>query len=122
MEKVFGKLRPHAPLFIRFGLAAIFAAQAYTAWFASDEFKEIFGNSFLSGVFPVSPEVFVRIIGVSDMLIALMLLAGRARRFIAAYACAWIAGVVVVAWPMEIPDMLEHVGFLGMALYLLVTA
>ena len=111
------KIQKYSPLILRFGLAAVFLANAYVAWFAPDEFKEILEHSFLSGILP-GTAVLLNLIGLSDALVAVLLILGKWPRIVTAYAAAWIAGVVIVSQPSGISDALEHVGFFAIALYL----
>ena len=114
-------LRQHSSLIIRLGLAAVFLANAYAAWFAPDEFRDILSHSVLNTIWPSGVNLFVQFIGVSDGLVSLALLVGIKLRWVAAYAAAWLLGVMIVTRPVDFSSILEHVGFLSMAIYLWAT-
>lgn len=110
-------------LIIRFGLAAVFLANAYIAWFAPVEFQELLEQSFLADAFGGDfISMFVKLIGVSDSLVALLLLFGFKLKLVSLYASAWILGIIAVTRPVEPADVLEHLGFLSMAVYLWITS
>lgn len=103
---------------IRFGLGIIFIANALMAFFAPAEFIELIENSFVAGILPVSPEVFVPIvIGLNDSIVGLLLIGGITTRRVAVWAFIWLLGVMaVVGSPL---DVLEHSGLLFVALALI---
>ncbi len=112
-------LRRHAPIIITVGLALVFFANSYAAWFAPDEFRDILQHSFLQSL---GVDNLVKFIGISDGLVALLLLLGKARKLVAFYAAVWLIGVILVSRPIEVPNIFEHLGFLAMAIYLYLAA
>ena len=106
-----------APL-VRIGLGLIFLANAYIAFVTPDDFTKLIGESFLATLLPVSADLFVRFIGVSDGLVALLLFIGKGQKYVAAYASLWLVGVMVTIGIKEPADMIEHAGILSVALYL----
>lgn len=102
---------------IRLGLGIVFLANALTAFFAPDEFIDLIGKSFIANILPIHPATLVQIIiGSNDFIVAMLLIAGIATRRIAVWAVLWLVGVmVVIANPL---DILEHAGFLFMAVAL----
>ncbi len=110
--------RQHSSLIIRFGLALVFLANAYAAWFAPDEFREILEKSFLSGLGDGGIATFIKLIGISDGLVALLLFLGVRTKAVATYASLWILGIILISRPVDISNILEHVGFFSMAVFL----
>lgn len=110
-------------LIIRFGLAAFFLANAYSAWFAPDELIGLIGGSFLGNIFSEDfISLFAKLIGVSDGLVALLLLFGFKIKIVSLYAAAWILGVILVTLTQGPADILEHLGILSVAIYLLIVS
>ncbi|MDD5068681.1 MAG: hypothetical protein PHS53_02470 [Candidatus Pacebacteria bacterium] len=99
---------------LRLGLAAAFLANSITAFGSPDEFKELVSGSFLAGILPVSVASFVVFIGVSDLLVAILLLIGKKVSWVAFYASLWIIGVMFVGGIMS-TDAIEHIAFLCLA-------
>ncbi len=99
-------------------MGLIFIANSYTAFFAPDEFTELVKNSFLTSVVPFSAETIVKLIGVSDGLVGILLILGLFRKYVSVYAAAWIIGVILVSGFGSVGDTLEHIGILAVPVYL----
>jgi uncharacterized membrane protein len=105
---------------VRVGLACVFLANGLTAFFMPQEFADLLGGSFVSGLLPFPIATAVLLIGVHDTLMALLILWGKYQKYIFGWACVWLVGVmIVVAEPL---DVLEHLGFFAMALALWLSA
>ncbi len=102
---------------IRSGLAIVFFANSLKAFFAPKEFIEIVERAFFAGALPVSAETFVVIIGINDVLVAILLLWGIRTRLVAIWAVLWIIGATVTQ--AALLEALEEVGFLAMAVALI---
>lgn len=108
-------------LLIRLGLGVIFLANSLAAFFAPSEFIELIEQSFVAGLLPVSPELFVPlVIGINDGIVGLLLFFGFKTRFVAVWAFIWLVGVMLVIGIGSPFDVLEHAGLLFMALALIV--
>lgn len=105
------------PDIIRVGLALVFLANSLMAIFAPGEFQDLISNSFLAGVLPVSVAAFVAFIGISDFIVAVLLISGWRTSRVAAYASVWLVGVISVIGVFSL-DALEHLGFFAMAVAL----
>lgn len=105
------------PDIIRIGLALVFLANSLMAIFAPGEFQGLVSNSFLAGVLPMSIAAFVTFIGISDFVVAVLLISGWRTSHIAVYASVWLVGVIFVIGAFSL-DALEHLGFLAMAVAL----
>lgn len=116
---ILAKYRRYSTSAIRIGLGLVFLANSYTAFVYPDEFNRLIGESFLVGLLPVSLDLFVKFIGVSDGIVATLLLIGKGQKYIAVYASVWLIGVMAVIGIKEPADLLEHFGFFSMAIYLL---
>ena len=103
------------PFFIlRLGLACVFLANALTAIFMPQEFKDIVEASVLMKFFPsLSSSLVVTLIAINDSLVFLLLLLGKQLKYVAIWASIWIIGVMVMIG--EPLDILEHLGFLAMS-------
>lgn len=115
----FAKYRKYSTSVIRIGLGLVFLANSYTAFVSPDEFNRLISESFLVGLLPVSLDLFVKFIGVSDGIVAALLLTGKGQKYVAVYASAWLMGVMAVIGIKEPADLLEHFGSLSMAIYLI---
>ena len=109
---------------IRFGLALVFLANSLTAFYLPGEFQDLVAGSFLAGILAtlsISVAQFVTFIGVNDMVVAILLFSGWRLRRVAKYATLWLTGVIFVIGVADFEtmlDVLEHFGFLAMALAL----
>ncbi len=103
---------------IRIGLGLVFLANSYTAFISPDELNGLISESFLASL-PVNLDLLIRFIGVSDGIVAVLLLIGKGQKYVAAYASFWIMGVMTVIGIKEPADFLEHFGFLSIAIYLM---
>lgn len=118
---IFAKYRKHSTSVIRIGLGLVFLANSYIAFISPDEFNELISESFLVNLLPVSLDLFVKFIGISDAIVAALLLIGKGQNYAAVYASVWLVGVMAVIGTKEPSDLLEHFGFLSMAIYLMIT-
>ncbi len=98
---------------LRLGLACAFLENSLAAFFSPDEFKELVSGSFLMKILPVSVDTFVTIIGVNDLLVAVLLLIGWKSSKVAIWAGIWIIGVILVLGISL--DSLGHIAFLSLA-------
>lgn len=114
---ILDKLRNHSTIILRSGLALVFLAHFYIAIFNPDEFISLINNSFLPHAF-ISTELLVKLIAISDASVAILLLFGFGLKYVSAYATLWILGVLIVSGIKELPDFLEHFGFLSIAVFL----
>jgi len=107
------KLLSHSFL-LRFGLACAFLVNSLAAFLSPDDFKDTISGSFVLKILPVSAAAFVTFIGVNDLLVAILLLAGWKVSKVAIWASIWIIGVILVGgiWSL---DALEHLAFLSLA-------
>src|SRR5689334_4193664 len=108
---------------LRIGLGLVFLANAWTAWFAPDEFKDLIGNSFLLHLFPaISVSAFLMFVRISDSLLALIFLINfkPIMKYALIWASIWILGVMITIW--DPIDGLEHLGLLSMSLALLINS
>lgn len=116
---ILAKYRKYSTSVIRIGLGLVFLANSYTAFVSPGEFNRLISESFLVGFLPVSLNLFVKFIGISDGIVATLLLIGRGQKYVAVYASLWLVGVMAVIGTKEPADLLEHFGGLSMAIYLM---
>lgn len=107
---------------IRIGLGFVFLANSYTAFTMPHEFVDLISESFLINILSQNTDTFVRFIGISDGLVAILLFIGAFQKYVAIYASVWILGVMSVIGVSELPHFLEHLGFLSMAIYLILNS
>lgn len=115
---ILAKYRKYSTSVIRIGLGLVFLANSYSAFVSPDEFNRLLSESFLVSLLPVSLDLFIKFIGVSDGMVAALLLIGKGQKYVAVYASFWIMGVMAVIGAKEPADLLEHFGDLSMAIYL----
>lgn len=103
---------------IRIGLALVFFSNGLAAFLAPQEFRELVENSFVTRLLPIPIPTFSIIIGINDLLVSLLLFFNIPKlKYVLIWACLWLIGVmIVIAEPFAI---LEHLGFLSIALALL---
>lgn len=101
---------------VRWGLSLVFLANGLTAFFAPQEFRDLLGVSFVSHWLPLSISTFVIVIGVNDLLLAILISFNKYQKYILIWAMLWLIGVMVVS--QDILGILEHLGFFSMALSL----
>lgn len=109
-------------LIIRVGLALVFLANSYTAFVSPDKFIELLNKSFLAAFLPISPDWFVKFIGISDGVVSTLLLLKIGLKYVAIYAMLWIMGAMSVIGLKETGDFLEHFGPFAMALYIAINS
>ena len=100
---------------LRFGLACVFLTNSLTAFFSPDDFKDLISGSFLAKILPISISAFITLIGINDLIVAILLITGWKMKKVAVWASIWIIGVILVigVWSL---DALEHLAFLSLAL------
>lgn len=106
-------------LIFRAGLGSIFLVNSLTAWISADEFLDLIKNNALASVI-AKPEILVRIAGINDGLLFLLILSGRWRKIVAVWAAAWLVVVIYVSgfgWS----SIIEHLGVLAFILYYFLT-
>ncbi len=101
--------------FFRLGLASIFLANSLTAWISPNEFVELLKNNLMASAL-ANPEFWVRVIGVNDGLLFLLILLGRWRKVIAVWAAIWLITVIYVT-RFEPAGFIEHIGILFLIIY-----
>ena len=116
---ILAKYRKYSTSIIRIGLGLVFLANSYIAFVSPDEFNRLISESFLVSLLPVNLDLLVKFIGVSDGIVAALLLIGKGQKYVAVYASLWIMGVMAVIGTKEPADLLEHFGDLSMAIYLM---
>ncbi len=103
---------------VRLGLGLVFLANSLIAFFTPAGFIELVEKSFVANFLPINVAAFVVVIGLNDLLVAILLFSGIGGKWVALWASLWLIGVLVVrAAPLEI---LEESGFLFMALALVI--
>ena len=110
-------------LLLRFGLAFAFLANSLVGFFNPSDFKEIVERSFFHGVLDLIPS-FIILIGVNDLVLSVLLFTHLVPKVIYKWATAWLVVVIVViatsgGW--GIVDGMEHLGFVSIALVLMLT-
>lgn len=113
------KYRKYSAPIIRIGLGLVFLANSYAAFVAPDHLTEHISESFLANLLPINLDLLIKFIGISDFVVAALLLIGRWQVYVASYGALWLIGVMIVIGINEPTELLEHLGFLSMAIYLL---
>ncbi|MDE2399935.1 MAG: hypothetical protein KGL67_02935 [Patescibacteria group bacterium] len=106
-------------IILRLGLGLVFLSQALMSWFYPQEFKDLIGSSFMFSFFHAIPSsVFLLLIFINDSLLALIILFNYQKLIKAAllWASIYLVLVMLVIW--QPIDILEHFGFLSLAVVL----
>lgn len=106
-------------MILRVGLGCAFLANSLQAFFSPDEFIKMLNDSFVMHLLPVGAGTFVHFIAFSDGLVFVLLLLGIYTEYIAAYAGLWLIGVMSTIGIHDYGDILEHIAFFSIAVYLM---
>lgn len=101
--------------FFRLGLSGIFLTSSLTAWFAPDEFIELLEHNQLALAI-ASPEQLVSLIGLNDFLLFGLILSGKWRKLVAAWAILWLL-IVIYVTGFRTPEFIEHLAILSLVTY-----
>ncbi len=112
-------LRDYESLILRIGIACAFLANSLQAFLAPDEFVKLLNGSFVIHFLPVSAVTFVHFIGFSDGMISLLMILGVYTEYVAVYAGLWLIGVMFTLGIHDYGDILEHIAFFSIAVYLM---
>lgn len=103
-------MKIYSPIIARLGLGFVFLANSLTTWFTPEEFMELIGQH----------PYLIKLIGISDGLVAVCLLAGFFPKWAAHWAAVWITGVIgVLVFHQQWFNAMEHIGFLALAFILI---
>ena len=109
----------YSSLFLRTGLACAFLANSLEAFFSPDDFVKLLNGSFMVHLLPVRVPLFVHFIAFSDALVCLLLVLGVYTEDVAVYAGLWLIGVMMTFGIHDYGDILEHLAFFSIAVYLM---
>ena len=106
-------LKRQRMLFFRFGLGAIYLMNSAIAWLTTaDEFRDALSTNKITAAIDHS-DVFIKVIGINDGLLFLLILSGKFRKFAVVWGAAWICGVIFVTG-VRTPDFILHLAVLGL--------
>ena len=111
-------LRVYSSLFLRIGLACAFLSNSLQAFLAPNEFNNMLNASFVIHFLPVGAAEFVHFIAFSDGMVFLLLILGVYTEYVALYAGLWLIGVMTTFGIHDYGDILEHIAFFSIAVYL----
>ena len=109
-------------IILRIGLALVFISNFLMPFLAPYDYADLVNHSFLGQIFHVNSQTFGIFTGINDAIVGSLLILGLCTRYVTAYACFWIVGVMTVYGTGRYLDVLEHVGFLSIAVYLLIVS
>lgn len=112
-------LKKYSSLFLRIGLACAFLSNSLQAFLAPHEFINLLSNSFVIHFVPVSVTAFVHFIAFSDGMVFLLLILGVYTEYVAIYGGLWLIGVMMTLGIHHYGDILEHLAFFSIAVYLM---
>jgi len=123
MNNIVGENKGKITVILRFGLAFVFLANSLIGFFNPSEFKEVIERSFFHAVLDSIPS-FIILIGINDLIISVLLFTHLVPKVIYKWATLWLFVVTIVVatsggW--GIVDGLEHLGFISIALVLMLT-
>lgn len=109
------KLKSYRPWLFRIGLSSFFLANSVTAWVASDEFRELIDQNKLTSAIG-HPDLLLKLIGINDALLFLLIVSGKFRKLAVAWGVAWLIAVIYVSGFWN-PEFIEHLGVLALLIY-----
>jgi hypothetical protein len=102
-------------LLLRLGVGGFFLTNSVAAWIGSNEFRDIIGShAWLTNL--VNANVLIKVIGVNDGLLFLLILSGKWRKLAAIWGLAWIAGVIYMT-SFAMPDTIERLAIMLLLAY-----
>ena len=111
--------KEYSSLILRIGLGCAFLANSLQAFFSPDDFIKLLNGSFMIHLLPVSAATFVHFISFSDGIVFLLLVLGVYTEYVAVYAGLWLIGVMSTLGIHDYGDILEHIAFFSIAVYLM---
>lgn len=85
------------------------------AWTSANEFRDALTSNRLTSWLGHT-DALIRLIGVNDGLLFLLILSGKLRKIAVAWGMAWVLAVIYVTG-FRASDFIEHVGVLALLLY-----
>lgn len=112
---MYKNLKKNKSILFRIGLGSFFLINSVTAWTASGEFKDLLTNNSLASRIG-HPDALIRLIGVNDAALFLLILSGKFRKLVIVWASLWLVTVIFVTgfWTT---DSIEHLGILALLAY-----
>lgn len=108
-------LKKNKDILFRIGLSSVFLVNSVTAWVASNDFRtSLAGNNVTSHL--GHQDALIRLIGINDALLFLLILSGKFRKLAVAWGSLWLLAVIFVTgfWTT---DFIEHIGILALLAY-----
>lgn len=108
-------LKSYKPWLFRIGLSSFFLVNSVIAWTASNEFKDLLSSNRLTSIIG-HPDLLLKLIGINDALLFLLILSGKFRKLAVVWGIAWLVAVIYVTgfWST---DFIEHLGVLALLTY-----
>lgn len=102
-------------LLFRLGFGLIFLSSAVQAFVAPGEFRELVAKLPMLPQL-IDPALFVKLIGVNDLVLFVLILSGKWPRLVGLWAGLWIVGVIIAQgiWTSE---TIFHLGIVALAVY-----
>lgn len=112
MEQMIEWLRKNKSILFRIGLGGIFLTNSVTAWFSPDEFRELITSNTVTSHIG-HPDLLIKLIGINDASLFLLILSGKYRKLAAAWGSLWIMTTIYMTgfWT---PDFIEHLAILAL--------
>lgn len=102
------------------GLISVFLADGLRAFLDPQSFIDLLNTSFVTQILPISTSVFLLLIGVNNLVMAVLMALNRYPKYVFGWATVWMVLVlIVIAEPLSV---LERLGFFAMSLTLLLEA
>jgi len=114
-ESQLKKLEPYRPWLFRVGLASFFLVNSIGGWTRSDEIMDALMHNRVTLALG-HMDGLMNVIGVNDALLCLLILSGKAKKFMLVWATVWMCLVIFVTgfWTS---DLIGHLGVLAFLAY-----
>ncbi len=99
----------------RIGLGGIFLTNSVIAWTAPGDFKDLLTSNNLTSHIGHA-DLLVKLIGINDAALFLVILSGQYRKLVAVWGSVWLVAVIYVTGFWK-PDFIEHLGVLALLVY-----
>lgn len=109
------RAEPYKMWFFRVGLSSFFLINSIGSWTRSDEIMDALMHNRVTMAIG-HMDGLMNIIGLNDALLFLLILSGKCKKVMLAWAAVWIL-IVIYVTGVRTPDFILHIGVLAFLAY-----